>query len=700
MARNSRRVNAGDKGLTRRGFLELSAGGLAGLASLNALPAWAGAPVGAEESKLGRHLIGKLEGPEILMDPTKIPKKFSEAPVLSQLVKIGKLPPVEQRLPAEPMVVKPLREIGKYGGTWRRAFTGPADVENGNRICSTDKPLFVDYTGTVTKPCVAKAWKMSDDGKVFTLTFRKGMKWSDGAPFSVDDVMFWYEDIYLNKELLPIPPIELTVNGKVGRIEKVDDYTIAFVFPEPYYLFETILRGDGQLGCGQATGGTFKVGNVMGLYAPRHYLKNYLPKYVSQDQLAKQVRDAKMDSWTSLFRFKYNWALNTDLPVLTPWKTVTPNNTPQWILERNPYYFAVDTEGNQLPYWDKIVMTLAETLETLNLRAIAGEYDWQSRHIQVPKLPVFLENQKKGNYKVYLDPGQFGGSAYIAVNLTYEADAEIAKWLRNVDFRRALSLGIERDQINEVFFLGLGTPGSTALDESLPHSPGPQYRTLWSTFDPKKANEMLDKIGLSGKDSEGYRLRTDGKGRLRIEVATQAAAFINFTGMAEMAVDSWKKIGIQGIVKEMERGLQQTRSQNNELQMEVSENTGSENLWVNPGHVLPVLFTARMGPLYYKWYATGGKQGKKPEDPRLLRALEIFSTGPGLKETEERAAAQEIWRIVLDLAYNIGLVGLAPGSYGVRIVKNNVGNVPGRLSQLRDARIPCGAHPATLFFKS
>jgi peptide/nickel transport system substrate-binding protein len=436
MGNNSRRAKGRESGLSRRDFIQMSAGGLAGLTSLAALPAWAGEPAPAGEAKLGRHLIGKLEGPEILTDPTKIPKTFSEAPMLAQLVKAGKLPPVEQRLPLEPMVVKPLHEIGKYGGTWRRAFTGPADLENGNRICSTDKPLFVDYTGTVTKPSVAKSWKMSDDGKVFTLTFRKGMKWSDGAPFTADDVMFWYEEIYLNKELLPIPPTELSVGGKAGKIEKVDDYTIAFVFPEPYYLFETIMAGDAQVACGPATG-AYRPSGIVGLYAPKHYLKNFLPKYVSLDALQKQVAEAKMGSWVSLFKYKFSWCLNPEVPTLTPWKTTNPINTPQWVLERNPYYYAVDTAGNQLPYWDKIVMNLAENLEVLNLRAVAGEYDWQSRHIQLPKLPVFLENQKKGNYKVYLDPGQFGGSAYIAVNLSYEGDAEVAKWLRNVDFRTA-----------------------------------------------------------------------------------------------------------------------------------------------------------------------------------------------------------------------------------------------------------------------
>ena len=161
--------------------------------------------VGAFAQTAGKNaLIGKLEGPEILAD-AKRPAKLAEAPMLSELVKQGKLPAVEQRVPEEPLVIKPLREIGKYGGTLHRAFTGPADNENGNRWVSMDKILFWDYTGTKQVPAVAKSWELTDGNRTLVLHLRKGHKWSDGQPFTADDFVFWYQDIYGNKDLVPTP---------------------------------------------------------------------------------------------------------------------------------------------------------------------------------------------------------------------------------------------------------------------------------------------------------------------------------------------------------------------------------------------------------------------------------------------------------------------------------------------------------------
>src|SRR5690606_28956133 len=146
--------------------------------------------------------------------------------------------------------------------------------------------------------------------------------------------------------------------------------------------------------------------------------------------------------------------------------------------------------GNQLPYIVRISMSLAENLEVLNLRAIAGEYDYQARHLSLANLPVFLENQEQGNYTLSLDPAQHGADGAIMINQSYEADPEVAKWLKNVDFRRALSLGIDRASINEIIFLGIGVEGSAVVAESSPFNPGPEYRELWSTYDPDQANAL------------------------------------------------------------------------------------------------------------------------------------------------------------------------------------------------------------------
>jgi len=317
-------------------------------------------------------LIGKLEGPEVVSDPAKLPKQLKEAPQLAALVKANKLPPVAERVGQDPLVIKPLHEIGKYGGTWRGGFTGPADFWNGYRCCSgPDHLLFWDYTGDKVTPNIAKGYEMQDGGRTLVLHLRRGMKWSDGRPFTADDFVFWFEDIYRNKDLVPTPSAAMAINGKQGEVQKVDTYTVKFKFADPYYLLPDVLAGSTQIG-GHAQQGM----NGMGGYAPAHYLKQFHPKYVAKEELDKKVKDAKFDSWVRQFLFKNDWALNPDLPVLTPWKTVTPSNTATWTLERNPYSVFVDTEGNQLPYIDRVVLTLAENLEVINLRAIAGEYDF------------------------------------------------------------------------------------------------------------------------------------------------------------------------------------------------------------------------------------------------------------------------------------------------------------------------------------
>ena len=684
--------------LTRRTFLELTALTAAGLAL--PFPARAGTST-APAPKLGAGLIGKLEGPEILRDPATFPKAFQEAPMLAELVKAGKLPPVAQRLPvpADLMVVKPVHEIGKYGGRWRRAFTGPADAENGNRIVGTDKILMLDYTGNKITPALAKNWRFSDDGKVTTIFLRAGLKWSDGHPFTADDFLFWYTEIYQNKDLNPTPTAELQVNGKPGTFGKRDDYTVVFEFPEPNYLFLEILACDTRIGGGQA--GQSGRGYFMGAYAPGHYLKQFLPKYSSLDEVERQAKAAGFDSWKSHLRAKYNWSLNPDLPVLGPWKTARPINNPTWVLERNPYYWAVDPAGNQLPYIDRIVMTMAENLEVLNLRAIAGEYDLQERHTSLAKLPVFLENRQKGNYRVRLDPAPNGGDAVLYVNMAYEGDPELAKWLTTRDFRHALSLGIDRDQLNETFWLGMGTSGSIVPSEEVPMNPGREYRKRWAVLDIKQANALLDKIGLNSKDSEGFRLRTDGKGRLRIEMMAPGGSFVPYTQIGEMIKQQWQKIGIWSDVKETERSLAWTRVTNAEQQIMFWSNAGSDNIFLFPQHVLPVdPSQCPIGTPFARWYASNGTQGKKPTSPEMLRAFDLFRSAPTKKEPERIKLAQEIWKILVEECWGIGTVGVSPAYMGVRISKNTMGNIPDRQVNSQNGRTPNTSHPATFYFKA
>jgi peptide/nickel transport system substrate-binding protein len=413
------------------------------------------------------------------------------------------------------------------------------------------------------------------------------------------------------------------------------------------------------------------------------------------------ARDAKVENWIALFKLKSQWYLTPEMPMLGPWRTVQPINTPSWVLERNPYYYGVDPDGNQLPYVDKIQLTLAENLEVLNLRAIAGEYDFQERHTGIDKLPVFLENQQKGNYKLYLDPSINGSDATLQFNHSYEADAEIAKWIGNRDFRHALSMGIDRDQLNETFWLGVGEPGNVGPSEESPYSPGPGSRKKWATLDVAQANALLDQIGLNQKDSEGYRMRTDGKGRLRLEVMAVAGSFVPFPRIAEMIGQHWKKIGIQLDVPELERNLAMTRMRNNEHQIFMWANDGSELIYAFPRHAMPVdPSEPMMGPLLATWFATNGERGKKPTDPQMIKAMDLMREANGQDTEASIKTAQEIWKILIEETFSIGTVGISPAVMGIRVVKNNMGNIPARQMNAQHCRTPSSSHPATFFFKS
>ena len=648
-------------------------------------------------AQAGGSLMGELEGPRVITDREQFPERFNEAPALADLVQQGKLPPVQERIGSDPLVIEPVREIGNYGGIWRRGFSGPADFWNGYRCCGHDKILFWDYTGNVIVPNVAKGWEISDEGRVITIHLRRGMKWSDGHPFTADDFVFWYEDIYHNEELVPTKAPILSIDDKPGKMEKVDDNTIRFVFAEPYYVFLDMLAGVTVLG-GHSFGGR----NLVGGFAPKHYLQQFHPRYVGQEAVDQVVEAAGYDNWASFMRFINDWSLNPDLPTVTAWQTTSPINTPTWVLERNPYFYMVDTAGNQLPYIDKVVLTLAENLEVLNLRAIAGEYDFQARHIDISKLPVFLDNQGRGDYTVSLDPADIGCDACLFFNQTYDADPEIAIWLQNRDFRIALSHGIDREQLNEAFWLGIGTPGSQVLAESSPYNPGPEYRYMHSTYDPQRANELLDALGLTRRDSQGYRLRTDGEDRLRLEMTTVGGHFLQFTQIAEMIREQWSKIGIQADVNEVERSLAITRVGANELQIHLWQNDGTEHFFASPWHLFPLsqsgLGGPNIGPLWGQWLRSNGSQGREPTAP-MKKLMALWKQGFGVPEAERIEIGKEMWRVAVEQQWAVGTVGLSPAVMGVRIVSNRLGNSPDRLYNSTDGMTPAPSRPETFFFK-
>ena len=603
---------------------------------------------------------------------------------------------MQERIGQDPLVIKPVHGVGQYGGLWRRGFSGPADLWNGIRCCSgPDGLLYWDYTGNNPTPNIAKGWEVTDGGRTTIIHLRRGMRWSDGDPFNADDFVFWHDHVLHNEELTPTFPSYFTINGKPGRLEKIDDHTIALKFPDPYYLLPDVLAGATQLG-GPAWRGPIDGGG----YLPSHYMKQFHPAFAGKEAVEKLAAQEGYDNWVNLFKFKAGWQHNPELPVVTPWKTVTPITKPTWVLERNPYSVFVDTAGNQLPYIDKVILTVFENIEIHNLRAIAGEYDYMARHVDIQKIPVFLENEDKGKYKLYLDPGDYGGDMIIKFNMSYNEDPEIRKWFDKRDFRRALSLAIQRDEINETFWLGVGVPRSPIPAEANLYYPGAKYDRLWATYDPEKANEMLDSIGLNKKDANGLRLRTDGSNKpLTLEVITWSGQFVQYTQIMEAIGQMWNKIGVKLIVKEVERGLGNKLFQGNKNQMWAWNNDGSEHLFTFPLHVFPFDQGSANGSLNGLWFQTNGKEGEEPI-PAIKEIMAKWRKAFGVPRAERIQLGKEIWATAADEVYIIGVIGLGPAAMGVRVAKTDLGNIPSRQYNSPDARTPGISRPATFFWKS
>jgi len=647
---------------------------------------------GAAAKTAGQASAGSANLPQVVLDPAKMPKVFKESPLLAEQVKAGKLPPVDQRLPEQPLVLQPTNEVGTYGGTWRMAFTGPADKQNMERH-NHDHLLYWDAKVETVVPNVAQGWDVQDGGKTIVIKLRKGMKWSDGQPFTADDIMFWYQDMYLNEELNATKAAFMAIGGRQGTVQKIDDYNVAFKFDQPYYMFIDQIASLGV--AGHMTEGW----HAMGLWAPKHYMMQFHPKYADKAELDLQAKAAGFDNWALYFKNRNDTSHNVDCPTTAPWKYATPITGPTTVGERNPYYFAVDTAGNQLPYIDKITWGLAENLEIANLRAIAGEYDLQVRHMDIAKLPAFKENEQKQNYTVGFWKWLHGSDAGFFVNQNFDADPEIAKWLTNKDFRIALSLGIDRDQLNEVFWLGQGEPGGPAPAENTLFSAGPGSRKLHSTLDPKQANDILDKLGLV-KGPDGIRQRTDGKGALILTVTTVGAAFVNWTGIAEMVSQHWlKNIGIKANVEQLERNLHTQRLNANELQIRVWSNDGSDNPFTYPPHAMAFSQDSGIGPESGKWFQSGGSAGRKPEGD-LLKQLEDFEKAKGVPAEERRALGQDISKLMAENVWIIGTVGVSPALLGIVIKKNNMANVPDQVVGSTPGQTPGNARPEQFYFKA
>jgi peptide/nickel transport system substrate-binding protein len=659
--------------LTRREFFVLG-GSVATAATLAACgapatPAPKAAPTAAPAAKVEPTKAPaaveptKAAAPAATAAPPAAASKFKEAPALADQVKAGKLPPVDQRLPANPLVLKPVEKIGKYGGTWRTALRGGQDDAWLTRVVGYDYLVRWDRDWTTVIPNVAESYTANAEATEYTFKLRKGMKWSDGKPFTADDIVFWATDILNNKDLTPAVGGSWAAGGKYLTATKVDETTVTFKFAAPNGLF--IVRNatpDGQ-------------GPVQFQAA---YCKQFHKAYAEQAKLDQLIKDNKIDGdWVKLFQTKITgvpgtpingrW-MNVDLPVISAWVLTTPSGVQQPTkAARNPYYWKVDPDGNQLPYLDGIFFDYATDLQALALKAAAGEIDMMDRHIATnANKPVFVDNMQKGGYGFFETIPSSMNNMIISFNLTHKDKAKRAVF-QDINFRIGVSYAINRKELIDVVWVGQGEPYQCAPRPTSPYY-NEKLAKQYTEFDVKKANEYLDKA-LPKKDASGMRTMPDGSPLSIIwEISDTRADTVKAAPIVQKYL---KAVGVDMQPKVMDRALMYTHKDANEFEAMDWGGDGGLDVILEPRWYFPFSAESQYGELWQYWY---NKDSRGEEPPAASKKqMELYDQ---LKATGDAKKQDELMKQILQISQEqFYAIGIALPTNGYGIVKNNFKNV-------------------------
>ena len=590
------------------------------------------------------------------------PVSAGEAPALAEKVAAGELPPLNERLPETPLTLPVVDEVGEYGGTLRRAFLGPGDHNNYTRVVYDALVRFAP-DGSEVIPHIASGWESNDDFTQWTVSLRPGAKWSDGEAFTADDILFWYTDILGNEELMPGGAVWMqNADGSMVDVEKVDDYSVKWTYAEPNTAF--------LLNLANMDGADKSINNLV--FVPAHYLKQFHASHADKAELDAKVKEAGFDTWVQLFQVEALPHLSGNRPSMAAWAPdgTTVSDT-VFTIKRNPYYVGVDPEGNQLPYIDEVRFTFYADKEALNLAAVAGEIDFQGRHINMGSYPVLKENEETGNYRVVTWPTFGGSDAVVMFNQTWEGPEAVA--FQNKDFRIALSHAIDREAIKELSFFGLGEARQGVPAPFHPYYPGDEYAFKYTEFDPDTANTMLDAI-MPDKDDEGFRKLPDGSPLdIEIGVVPQFGAWVD---IGQLIVENWAEIGVRAHIEVRERTQHFSMRPANQLMAEIwNEDTTGFPFSGNPKFDPRSDPALTFAPLIGKWYATDGAEGVEPT-PEIKSLVDIINEAKTSGRERQIELAQELFRIWADNVWEIGTVGMTPMIQGVLVANDNMRNVP------------------------
>ena len=582
-----------------------------------------------------------------------------ESPILRELVEEGRMPPVEKRVGPEPLVLEGVDGIGNYGGTWVRLANSMGDSQIIQTRLSSAGLVRWSPMGYPIRPHLARGWSANEDRSEWTFYLRRGVRWSDGHPFTADDFVYWWE-----KERLMLyddPPPWMMVDGEAGRVVKVDDYTVRFEFPAPYGAFIEFLA-DGRA-----------------VFSPRHYLEQYHPDLGNDELIEAAMRSAGIHSRRA-FYFRLADYRNPEHPRMWPWIYRTHRSTPPEGFVRNPYFWAVDPQGNQLPYVDRMLFEVRSPL-LLPIAAASGIATMQDRGLRFDNYTMLMEGRESGDYEVYHWYPATRSDWLVSINLTRREDDPLteakAELLRERDFRRALSLAIDRQAIIDSLYNGVGEP---AQPDPGPGSPFESkfFRYSFVEHDPDQANALLDGIGLTQRDRDGMRTLPDGT---RLTFFMEYASFTG-EGPAQFVVDDWAAVGIRAVYRERAGSLFFANKAAGTVDMTVWTGESEFHPLVEPRTFAPMTTEANYGIGFARWYNTGGLFGAEdtagvepPPGSAIRHNMERYLDALSAPTLEERAA---IFREMAEVAASeVWTIGISTPPPALAVVKNGFRNVPG-----------------------
>ncbi|PRD42444.1 peptide ABC transporter substrate-binding protein [Phyllobacterium phragmitis] len=556
-------------------------------------------------------------------------------------LKFEKLPALADRLPKTPRIVNLSakgRQPGRHGGTVRTLIGSQKDIRlmtiyGYTRLVGYDEKLNMI-------PDILESYEVRDE-RIFTFTIRDGHKWSDGTPLTPEDFRYCLEDVWLNDELSPGGPITaLRVDGKPPRFEIIDPLTVRYSWdaPNPDFL--------PKLAAAQA----------LMLVLPAAYLKQFHKKYQDPFRLAGLMKEYQARKWTWLhIRMSRQYRPeNPDLPTLDPWRNTTRPPAGQFVFERNPYFHRIDENGLQLPYIDRFVLNISSS-EIIAAKTGAGESDLQCFGIDFSDYTFLKDAEKRYPIKVHLWKRTQGARVALLPNLNC-ADPVWQSLLHDVRMRRALSLAIDRREINKAVFYGLATESA---DTVLPESPlyRPEFAEAWIAHDPEKANALLDEMGLDTRDDDGLRLLPDGRSA-QIIVETAGESTLE-TDVLELVTDHWRQIGIALFIRPSQRDVFRSRAMAGQIMMSIWSgiDNGVPTADMSPDQLAPTADEQLQWPLWGVHYISHGKIGEAPDMPKVIELMSLLKRWRRSTTSQERAA---IWTSMLgiytDQVFSIGIV--------------------------------------------